>query len=57
MGTGAFDASRFEMAIICSVSIGFSVGTLGYFPFVSRRLKFDFALLQIFNEKFVLVVG
>jgi hypothetical protein len=56
VGTGAFDASRFEMAIIVGVSVALAVGTLGYFPFVSRRFKFDFALLQIFNEKYVLVV-
>jgi hypothetical protein len=54
--TGTFDASRFEMAIIFGVSVALAVGTLGYFPFVFRRFKFDFALLQIFNEKYVLVV-
>jgi hypothetical protein len=56
VGTGAFDASRFEMAIIFCVSVALAVVTLGYFPFVSRRFKFDFALLQVFNKKYVLVV-
>jgi hypothetical protein len=34
VGTGPFDASRFEMAIIYCVSVALAVGTLGYLPFV-----------------------
>jgi hypothetical protein len=56
VGTDAFDASRFVMAIIFCVSVALEVGTLGYFPFVPRRFKFDSALLRIFNEKYVLVL-
>jgi hypothetical protein len=54
--TGTFDASLFEMPIIFGVSVALAVGTLDYFPFVFRRFEFDFALLQMFNEKYVPVI-
>jgi hypothetical protein len=44
------------MAINFGVSVSLAVGTLGYFPFVFRRFEFDFALLQMLNEKYVLVI-
>jgi hypothetical protein len=54
--TRAFDASWFEMAVILCVSISSAVCALGNIPFVIGRYKFDFALLEVFDEVYIPVV-
>jgi hypothetical protein len=52
----AYDASLFEMGVVLCVSVSFSVCALSSIPFVIERFKFDFALLELFDKEYILVV-
>jgi hypothetical protein len=54
--TCPFDAWWFEMVVIFCVSMSLAVCALSKIPFVLGRFKFDFALLEVFDKKYVLVV-
>jgi hypothetical protein len=54
--TCAFDASWFEMAVVLCVCVSLAVCALSNIPFVLGRLKFDFALLEEFDQEYILVV-
>jgi hypothetical protein len=51
-----FDASWFEMAVVFCVSVSLAVSALSNIPFVLGWFKFDFALLEVFDKEYVLVV-
>jgi hypothetical protein len=44
------------MAVILCVSISLAVCALGNIPCVLGRFKFDFALLEVFDQEYSLVV-
>jgi hypothetical protein len=54
--TFAFDASWFQMAVVLSVFVSLAVCALVYISFVHGRFKFDFALLEVFDNEYILVV-
>jgi hypothetical protein len=54
--TCACYASWFEMAVVLCVSVSLAVCALSNIPFVLRRFKFDFALLEVFDKEYLLVV-
>jgi hypothetical protein len=56
MITCAFDASWFEMAVVLCLSLSLAVRALSNIPFVLGRFKFDFALLEVSDKEYVLVV-
>jgi hypothetical protein len=56
MGTGAFHASWCVVTVIPCVLVSLTVGTLCIVSFLSGRFKCDFALLQVFDLKYVLIV-
>jgi hypothetical protein len=56
VATCAFDASRFEMAIILGVPISLTVCTLSNISFVFGWFKFCFVLLYIFYIEYALVI-
>jgi hypothetical protein len=44
------------MAVVFCVSVSLAVGTLSNISFVLGRFKFDYALPEVFNKEYVLVV-
>jgi hypothetical protein len=54
--TCALHAPRFEMVIIFYVPISLTVCTLSNISFVFRLFEFNFALLYIFYNEYVLVI-
>jgi hypothetical protein len=46
----------FEMAVILCVSVSLAVCALSNIPFVLGRYKFDFALFEVFDKAYILVV-
>jgi hypothetical protein len=54
--TCAFDASRFEMAIIFGVPISLTVCAYGNIPFLFGRFELHFALLYTFYIEYVLAI-
>jgi hypothetical protein len=56
MITGALDASQFEMTVVLRVTISLAVGALCNVPFLFRRFKCYFILLEVFDEEDVLIV-
>jgi hypothetical protein len=56
VSTCAFDASWFEMAVVFCVSVSLAICAFSNIPFVLGSIKFDFALLEVFDKEYVLVV-
>jgi hypothetical protein len=56
MITVALDACRFEMTVVLRVPISRAVGALCNVPFLFRRFKCYFTLLEVFYEEDVLIV-
>jgi hypothetical protein len=54
--TCAFDASWFQMAVMLCVPISLAVCALGNITFVFGMFKFDFALLEEFDQEYILVI-
>jgi hypothetical protein len=54
--TCAFDASRFKVTTPFGVPISWAICTLSNIPFVSLRFDFDFQLLEIFHDEYVLII-